>query len=75
MIGTNRALCKNVIPKKIRFFGHVIRKGGGIERCNIEGNRGRERLLSTWACEIERWFGGTSADAVCLRTENDGVLL
>ena len=35
-IGTSLVLRKNMILKKMRFFGHIIKKGG-MKRCIIEG--------------------------------------
>ena len=44
-----------MIWRKMRFFDHMIRKGG-MERCIIEGKvegmRRRGRPLSSWASDI-----------------------
>ena len=50
-----------MILKKMRFFGHIIRKGG-MERCIIEGKvegKGRKgKPLTSWASDIMNLVGG-----------------
>ena len=56
-----------MLLRKMRFFGHIIRKGG-IERCiiegKIEGRKRKGRPLTSWASDIVKLVGGSLADAV-----------
>ena len=74
-IGTSLVLRKNMILKKMRFFGHIIRKGG-MERCIIEGKveekRRRGKPLTQWASEIVKLFGGSLASAVHQAVDREG---
>ena len=67
-IGTTPVLRKSMISKRMRFFGHIIRTGGGMERCiiegKVEGKRRRGRPLTSWASEIVKLVGGSLVDVV-----------
>ena len=55
-----------MILKKMRFFGHIIRKGG-MERCIIEGKVEEERRgrpLKSWASDIVKLVGGSLPSAI-----------
>ena len=57
----------NMTLRKMRFFGHITRKGSK-ERCIIEGivegKRRRGRPLTSWANYIVKLVEGSLADAV-----------
>ena len=64
-----------MILKKMRFFGHIIGKGG-MEICIIEGKveekRTRGRPLTSWASDIVKLFGGSLASAVHQAADREG---
>ena len=74
-IGTSRALRKNMILKKMRSFGHFIRKGG-MERCiiegTVEGKRRKGRPLTSWASVIVKLVGGSLANPVHQAVDREG---
>ena len=74
-IGTSFLLWKNMILRMMRFFGHIIRKGG-MERCIIEGKvEGKRRIgrpLTSWASDVVRLVGGSLAEAVHQAVDREG---
>ena len=74
-IGTSPLLRKSMILKKMRVFGHIIRKGG-MERCIIEGKvkskRRKGRPLTSWASDIVKLVGGSLIDAVHQAVNREG---
>ena len=74
-IGTSLVLRKNMILRKKRFFGHIIRKGG-MEMCiiegKVEGKRRRGRPLISWASDIVKLVGGSLANAVHQAVDREG---
>ena len=65
-IGTSLVLRKNMILKKTRFFGNIIRKGG------VEEKRRRGRPLTSWASDIVKLFGGSLASAEHQAADREG---
>ena len=59
----------------MRFFGHIIRKGG-MERCIIEGKvegKGRRgRPLTSWASDFVRWIEGSLVEAAHQAVDREG---
>ena len=68
-IGREMILKKNIIQRKMRYFGHACRNNG-LERTVIqgmmEGKRGRGRPKQEWKDDIKRWTGMTSAPLIHL---------
>ena len=64
-----------MILKKMRFFGHIIRKGG-MERYIIKGKvekkRRRARPLTSWASGIVKLVGGSLVNAVHQAADREG---
>ena len=62
-IGSELVLQKSIRERKLRYFGHVIRKEGSLEKQIIqgavEGRRGRGRPTTAWTDDIKAWNGGS----------------
>ena len=71
-IGSDLILLKNIAERKMKFFGHIVRRGG-LERQIIggqmEGKRGRGRPQTSWLTDIKQWTGGSIAESI-LQAEN-----
>jgi hypothetical protein len=69
-IGSDMVLQKNIRERKLRYFGHVIRKDTSIEKQLIqgavEGRRGRGRPITTWTDDIKSWTGASMTVATNL---------
>jgi len=55
-----RKLWSSVIARKLRYFGHIMRKEDeNLEKCIItgmvEGTRGRGRPRRAWCNDIKNW--------------------
>ena len=77
MVGENRQLMQAVRKRQFKFFGHVVRGGGGgMENLAltgmIEGGRGRGRLREIYLDGLVRQTGGRVTTALQLiRTASD----
>ena len=60
-IGTELMLRKNIDSRKLRYFGHVSRKDGSVEKLimqgKVEGKRRRGRPATSWTDDIKRSSG------------------
>ena len=59
-IGSDLVLRKQMAQRKMRFFGHTIRRDGfekDIIQGAVEGKRRRRRPASAWFEDIKRWTG------------------
>lgn len=69
-LGGELVLQKNIKDRKLRYFGHIIRKDTSIEKLlvqgSVEGRRGRGRPITSWTDDIKSWTGGTMAVATNL---------
>ena len=60
MVGEERSLSKEIITRKLRYFGHIIRKDGVQKRlldAELVGNRGRGRPMTSWLGDIQKATG------------------
>ena len=66
-IGSDLVVLKNIAERKMKFFGHIVRRGG-LERHIIEGKmegkRGRGRPHISWLTDIKQWTGGSIAESM-----------
>ena len=77
MIGEKRCLAKEIIRRKLQYFGHLIRRNGVQKRlleAEVEGTRGRGRPKTTWLANIQTATGksleemsGIAEDRKCWR--------
>lgn len=61
-------LFKIIQCKKLKYFGHMIRKNDTIQRSvldgKVNGKRGRGRPRTKWTTNIEKWTGLSYHQAV-----------
>ena len=54
-------LLKNIRERKLRYYGHVIRKDTSLEKQiiqgSVEGRRCRGRPITSWTDNIKSWVG------------------
>ena len=66
-IGSEQILLKNFAERKMKLFGHIVRRGG-LERQIIEGKmegkRGRGRPQTSWLTDIKQWTGGSITESI-----------
>ena len=66
-IGSELIFLKNFAERKMKLFGHIVRRGG-LERQIIEGKmegkRGRGRPQTSWLTDIKQWTGGSIAESL-----------
>ena len=77
MIDERRSLAKEIIRRKLQYFGHLIRRNGVQKRllvAEVEGTRGRGRPKTTWLANIQTATGksleemsGIAEDRKCWR--------
>ena len=69
-IGSELVLLKYIRERKLRYFGHVIRREVSLEKQiiqgTVEGRRGRGRPTTAWTDDIKAWNGGSMAAATNL---------
>ena len=57
-VGCELMLRKTIDSRKLRYFGHISRKDGSIEKVimqgTVEGSRGRGRPSTSWTDDIKR---------------------
>ena len=59
-LNTNRQLLQKVKQRKVRYYGHIRRKGDIIQTIlegRMEGRRPRGRPRQTWFNNIVQWTG------------------
>ena len=66
-----RQLWNSVVARKLRYFGHIMRKeDGNLEMCIItgmaEGTRGRGRPRRAWSEDIKDWTHLSTEEALRL---------
>ena len=66
-----RQLLNSVIARKLRYFGHIMRKeDGNLEKCIItgmaEGTRGRGGPQRAWSDDIKDWTHLLTEEALWL---------
>jgi len=64
-----RQLWNSVVARKLRYFGHIMRKeDGNLEKCIItgmaEGTRGRGRSRRAWSEDIKDWTHLSTEEAL-----------
>jgi hypothetical protein len=56
-IGTCLTIRKDIMERKLKYFGHIVRKNGGIEKQILqgamEGRRGRGRPSTSWTNDVK----------------------
>ena len=56
-IGTDLNIRKSIIERKLSYFGHIVRKDGGVEKQilqgAVEGHRGRGRPSTSWTNDVK----------------------
>ena len=59
-VGEKPSLTKNIIKRKLQYFGHIIRQDS-LQKLLIEGKvdrkRGRGRPRRTWLSDVTGWTG------------------
>ena len=73
-VGENRFLKKEIMKKKLEYFGHLVRKDGVQKKLldgEVEGSRGRGRPITSWLGNITQWTG-RSYDNLRSRVEDRG---
>ena len=72
---SDMVLQNNILERKLRYFGHVIRKDTSIEKQIIqgavEGRRGRGRPITSWTDDIKSWNGGSMNVATNLARDRE----
>ena len=71
-VGENRKLKKEIIKRKLQYFGHLIRKDGIQKKlldAEVEGKRGRGRPITSWMGNITKWTG-KGYEQLCAETED-----
>ena len=57
-IGTDLTIRRGIMERKLKYFGHIVRRTEGIEKTilqgAIEGKRGRGRPPTSWTDDIKR---------------------
>jgi hypothetical protein len=60
-IGADLTIRSGIMERKLRYFGHIVRRAGGIEKQilqgTVEGKRGRGRPSTSWTDDIKRMSG------------------
>ena len=60
-IGTDLTIRRGIMERKLKYFGHIVRRTEGIEKRilqgAIEGKRGRGRPPTSWTDDIKRVSG------------------
>ena len=69
--GRQLSLWNSVVARKLRYFGHIMRKeDGNLEMCIItgmaEGTRGRGRPRRAWSEDIKDWTHLSTEEALRL---------
>ena len=74
-IGSGLILRKGMTKRKLRLFGHIMRKEGLEQRLAqgvIEGRRRRGRPAVSWCQDIKDWTGLSMAEAYHLTADRTG---
>ena len=73
-IGSVLMLRKSMLERKMRLFGHIIRKNGMEKRLmqgKMEGKRIRGRPATTWFQDLKEWTKLDFAGASQLATDRE----
>ena len=73
-IGSVRMLRKSMAERKMRFFGHIVRKNGMEKRLmqgKVEGKRRRGRPTTAWFQDLKEWTKLNIAAASQLATDRE----
>ena len=61
--------------RKLRYFGHIMRKDNSVEKqiCQgmVEGSRGRGRPITAWTDDIKKWSGGSMSAATTMASDRE----
>ena len=71
-LNTNRQLLQTVKQRKLRYFGHIRRKGDIIQTIlegRMEGRRPRGRPRQTWFGNIPQWTGRDAQRCIAEATD------
>jgi hypothetical protein len=75
-IGTNLHLRCGIMKMKYKYFGHIVRRDGGIEKQilqgAVEGKRGRGRPSTSWIDDMKQLSGNGVHGASRLAADRDG---
>ena len=74
-LGTVMLLYQQIVCRKLRFFGHIMRHDSlekAIIQGKVEGMRGRGRPRRAWYSDIEEWVGCSLHRASQLSERRDG---
>ena len=74
-IGSDLVLLKNIAERKMKFFGHIVRRVGlerQIVEGKMEGKRGSGRPQTSWLTDIKQWTGGRIAESICQAENRTG---
>ena len=64
-VGESRMLKKEIINRKLQYFGHIIRKNGIQKKlldAEVDGSRGRGRPPTSWFGNIKQWTRTSYSD-------------
>ena len=74
-IGSELTIRNTIRDRKLRYFGHVMRKENSIEKQliqgTVEGRRGRGRPTTAWTDDIKKWTGGSMEAATHMAEDRD----
>ena len=75
-IGTDLHLRRGIMKRKYRYFGHIVRREGGIEKQilqgAVEGKRGRGRPSTSWTDDMKKLSGDGVHGASHLAADREG---
>ena len=71
-IGTDLTIKRGIMERKLKYFGHIVRRSEGVEKQilqgAVEGKRGRGRPPISWTDDIKKVSGKGMKGA----TQNNG---
>ena len=60
-IGTDLTIRRGIMERKLKYFGHIVRRSEGVEKQilqgAVEGKRGRGRPPISWTDDIKKVSG------------------
>ena len=75
-IGTDLHLRSGIMMRKYRYFGHIVRRDGGIEKQilqgAVEGKRGKGRPSTSWTDDMKKLSEDGVYGASRLAADRDG---
>jgi len=69
-IGSELTIRNTIRDRKLRYFGHVMRKENSIEKQLIQGTV-EGRPITAWTDDIKKWTGGSMEAATHMAEDRD----